>query len=120
MSNKKKINDHINKAIATTVVVTAIGLSSTINSMPVKAANLSVNKSKGESTILSSNVHSREVATSADGDLEVINLDEVVTNLLKQGNYREAREIRRSFTKYKNPLAEQLHKLKNYAVNVIS
>lgn len=120
MSNKKKINDHINKAIATTVVVTAIGLSSTINSLPVKAASVNSTKARGESTIISSNNSNKELAMTIDDEIEVLNVDELVVSLLKEGKYSEAREIRKTFTKYKNPLAEQLHKLKNYAVNVIS
>lgn len=113
MQNKtQKINGHINKAIATTVVVTAIGISTTISSLPVKSVSLSHKSRFDDSSISSLKINQDEIIY----DENIISLKETVTSLYKNDKNREAREILKSFNLYKNPLALELRKLGNYAL----
>lgn len=117
MSRQKKINDQINRAIATTVVVTAIGISSTINSIPVRAGS-PFNRNKQEETYYSESATESNQVEESIG-VETLEFNELITSLLKEGKYAEAREIRKSFTKYINPLAAELRSLGNYAVHTV-
>lgn len=115
MNKSKKINSQINKAIATTVVITALGISSTINSLPVGAASLSnLNRANRNSTQTS--VQHNSNVNKVESEDEVLTLNEYITFLLKQGEYKEARELRKSFYKYSNPLRAELRELGFYAV----
>jgi len=109
--NRQRLNRQINKAIATTVVVTTIGITSTINSFPIKATG----PSTGAGTEEMEYVLNQEQNIS---ETYLILIEDVVTDLLKQGNYKEAREIKKSFG-LKNELAVQLRKFNYYAVHTV-
>lgn len=115
MNKSKKINSQINKAIATTVVITALGISSTINSLPVGAASISNLNRASRNNTQTSVQHSNNVSQATEQE-EVLTLNEYINFLLKQGEYKEARELRRSFYKYTNPLRAELRELGFYAV----
>ena len=115
MTKKENLNRQINKAIATTVVVTAIGLSTTINSLPVRASVRLERNGKPEVYSTSRALYQN---STEESEGEILDMENLVTNLLKEGRYREARQIRRTFLKDVNPLKQELRKLQNYAVRI--
>ena len=115
LTKKENFNIQLNRAIATTVVVTAIGISTTISSLPVRAS-VRPERNRNQETYFVGN----EVSVELDNDenLDELTIEDLVVSLLKEGKYKEAREIRRTFSRYENPLKKELRELHNYAVSL--
>jgi hypothetical protein len=107
------LNRNINKAIATTVVVTTIGFTSTVQPLGLKAAP------KVSNLRPDTYIEAPLVALDDNSEVESLTVDALITGLLKQGNYKEAREIKKSLG-IQNPLMNQLRSFRYYAVSVAS